>query len=47
MERLGKPSQGNAIGYLLGALADRAFVDIVDEAEGCSEAIVLVIWAAE
>ena len=47
MERLGKPSQGNAIGYLLGALSDRAFVDIVDEAEGCSEAIVLVIWAAE
>ena len=47
MERMGKPSQGNAIGYLLGGMADSAFVDVMKEAGGCSEAVVLVIWAAE
>lgn len=47
MERMGKPSQGNAIGYLLGVMADKVFTDLLKEAGGCTEAIVLVIYAAE
>lgn len=47
MERMGKPSEGNAIGYLLGVMADKVFTDLLKEAGGCTEAIVLVIYAAE
>lgn len=47
LERLGKPAEGSAIGYLLGAMSEKAFTTVVDEAGGCLEAIVMIIVAAE
>ncbi len=47
MKRLGKPTEGSAIGYLLGVMSDRNFTTVVDESGGCVEAIVVVIMTAE